>query len=157
MHTSQNREKFQRFQGLHGQAQGSHNPYQRFQSEWEKMEKEALKKYRKSLVHKARPMPAYKFFIPKPNLKPLTIPKSPNLAGKRRQILQRYTSADSSYFLLPTPSELSSFETLDISLNTEGGSFLDYSGRVEILQTRENDCVTSNNDTTVDETEEDLQ
>ena len=117
------------------------------------MEKEALRKYRKSLVHKARPMPAYKFFVPKPNLKPLTVPRSPNLAGKKRQMLRGNTSADPSYFLLPTPSDLCSFETLEMSLDTEGGSFLDYSSRTEPLQA--NDCVTVN--ASVDETEEDMQ
>ena len=143
---------------MHGQAQGSqskHNTCQRFQSEWKKMEKQALKMYRQGLVHKARPMPAYKFFVPKLNLKPLTIPRSPNLAGKRKQ---RYTSADSSFYLLPTPLELSlSFDVSQLSLDTEGGSFLDYSGHVEA---NENDCVNVNIDTTsnsVDETEEDMQ
>lgn len=71
-------------------------------------------------------------------------------------MLQRYASADSSYLLLPTPSDLSSFDTLEMSLDTEGGSFLDYSGQVETC--KENNCVTVNNDTTgIDETEEDMQ
>ena len=69
-------------------------------------------------------------------------------------MLQRYTSADSTFYVLPTPSDLSSFETLEMSLDTEGGSFLDYSGRVEALQANENSCVTINS---TDETEEDMQ
>ena len=147
MCTNQNGHKYQRYQVLHNQAQAK----QRFRSELENIEKRILKKYRQSLVHKARPMPAYKFFVPKLNLKPLTVPESPNLTEKRRRILQRYI-ADPSSYSLSTPSDLPAIEESEISPHTEGGSFLNYS---ENLQGNERDGTTVNSGT--DETEDDIQ
>lgn len=119
-------------------------------SEWEKLERQTLKSYRQGLIHKARPMPTYKFFVPKPNLKPLTIPKSPSFIGKKRkQTLQRCTSAD-PFYLLPIASDLPSLEVSQFSPATDGGSFLDYSIQNENIQENAN-CTTN------DETEEDMQ
>jgi len=47
------------------------------QKEWAEIEEKTLKDYRKTLVHKARPMPTYNFFVPHPSSKKLTSPKSP--------------------------------------------------------------------------------
>ena len=95
-------------------------------------------------------MPTYKFFVPKPNLKPLTIPKSPNFVRKKRQqSLERCSSAD-PFYLRTITSDLPSFEVSQLSLATDGGSFLDYSIQNENVQ--ENEDRTTN-----DETEEDMQ
>jgi len=51
--------------------------------EWVDLEKKTMKEYRKGLVHKARPMPIYNFFIPQPSSKILTSPKSPNIAKQK--------------------------------------------------------------------------
>lgn len=124
---------------------GNHQRFKVSRSEWEKMEREMLAKYRRSLVHKARPMPIYKFFVPKPNLKPLTIPKSPNFSSKKIRTLQRRGSPEPHYSL-----NMPSFEDTPLLVNSEGGSFLDYSN-----QTFEN-SQESLSTTFNDETEEDM-
>ena len=78
----------QRNQVIHDKTPGNQTRqnYHKFHmshDEWQRLEKQTMARYRQSLVHKARPMPDYKFFVPKRNLKPLTTPISPNLPGKK--------------------------------------------------------------------------
>jgi hypothetical protein len=54
------------------------------QQQLEQEERE-IKEMRKQMVVKARPVPNYHFFEPKPSLAPLTQPASPQLLTKRRQ------------------------------------------------------------------------
>jgi len=88
-------------------------------SEWEKTERRIVKEYRKTLVHKARPMPQYKFFVPQPSLKMLTIPRSPNFIKPPKKSTKN-KPATPEYSLPELPS-------YSLSPTTDGGSFLDYS------------------------------
>lgn len=90
-------------------------------------------------------MPTYNFFVPKQANKPLTIPKSPNFALKERQSLQRRIN---TFYLLP---ELS-FEAMQMSPDTDGGSFLDTSTQTNNLNPEE-DYTTTNDETEEDKTQ----
>ena len=151
---SQNRQRIQVMRG-HLQGNQSKQNRQRLQSE---LEKQILITYRQSLVHKARPMPSYKFFVPKRNLKPLTVPLSPNLTAKRKQLSQKNASVNSPFFLLHTKPDLSDLEVAKMSPDTEGGSFLDYSCKSEDLRPIERDSITINDGSiSDDETKEEMQ
>ena len=153
---SQNRQKIQ---VSRGQLQGNQfkHHHQRFRSELEKIEKQVLKTYRQSLVHKARPMPSYKFFIPKRNLKPLTVPLSPNLTAKRRQLSLKNASANSPFYLLHTKPDLTNLEVAEMSPDTEGGSFLDYSSKKEDSQPIERDITFNVSDDDDSEVKEEMR
>lgn len=127
------------------------------------MERQTLKTYRQSLVHKARPMPVYKFFVPQLDLKQITIPKSPNFAWKKRQVLQKCASTESPYSL-PDPLDMQSSYIGAAEMSPEsGGSFLDlspsfpepldpnFSSQTESTEESKDD------ETTVDETVENMQ
>ena len=88
-------------------------------SELDKSERRIVKEYRKTLVHKARPMPQYNFFVPQPSSKLLTIPRSPNfIKPPKKSAKNKPTTPEYSLPELPSYS---------ISPTTDGGSFLDYS------------------------------
>jgi len=99
----------------HAHAKWTSKNSQKFNMGKEKVERRVIKEYRKTLVHKARPMPQYKFFIPKPSSRPLTIPRSPNFPKPKNSSKNETTTSEYS---LP---ELSSH---DITPTTDGGSFL---------------------------------